>query len=135
MKISFDFDLCLGETHIQNLATILIAGGADIWILTARVHDHVYENGKIIGHKGINMDIRQICKKLGISENKIIFTGGSLKYKLYKEHGFDLHFDDDIREVEMIRRNGGKAMLVEMDLRDIVYELHNVDDLNNYLNF
>ena len=135
MKISVDFDCTLGEPYIQQLAKLLILGGADVWVLTSRTDDYIRWEGKIIGHQGFNMDLYRVCEKVGIPKDKIIFTGGPFKYKLFLEHKFDLHFDDDFKEVELINRNGGRAMLVDLHLADIAFELHNVTDLNKYLDY
>jgi hypothetical protein len=135
MKISIDFDMTLGETYIQQLAKLLILGGADVWVLTGRIDDQIKCENKIIGYHGFNKDLRGVCDKVGIPYEKIIYTDGIFKYKKFFEHKFDLHFDDDFKEVEMINRNGGKAMLVDLHLGDIAYEIHNVTDLNKYLDY
>jgi len=132
IKISFDFDMTLGERHIQELASLLILAGADVWILTARVDDYIRdENKKIIGYNGYNHDLRQVARRLGIPKDKILFTGGARKVKMYQEHKFDMHFDDMWDEVEAINRVGGKAMLVDMRIGDIIH-LMNCENLNIY---
>ena len=128
-----DFDCTLGETYIQQLTKLLILGGADIWVLTSRTDDYIRFEGKIIGYQGFNKDLYGVCQRLGIPKEKILYTNGSYKYELFLEHKFDLHFDDDFKEVEMINRNGGKSMLVDFHLGDLAYEIHNVKDLNKYL--
>jgi len=80
------------------------------------------ENGnRIFGHYGYNMDLRQIAKRVGIPEDKILFTNGALKEKMYFDHKFEMHYDDLIEEVNAINNKGGCAMLVYssyMEIRD-----------------
>ncbi len=133
MKISIDFDMTLGEPYIQQLAKLLILGGADVWVLTARNDDSIICNGEFSGYYGYNKDLRNVCERVGIPKEKVLYTNGTYKYKLFLENKFDLHFDDDFKEVEMINRNGGKAMLVDFHLADLAYEIHNITDLNKYL--
>jgi hypothetical protein len=133
MKISVDFDCTLGETYIQQLVKLLILGGAEVWVLTSRTDDYIRYEGKVIGYQGFNMDLYRVCEKVGIPKENVLYTNGSYKYELFLEYKFDLHFDDDFKEVEMINRNGGKAILVDFHLADLAYEIHNVKDLNKYL--
>jgi hypothetical protein len=61
MRISFDFDGCLGDNPtLQNLASSLINGGAEVFILTARCSDLS------------NTDLFKVALKLGISSDNII---------------------------------------------------------------
>lgn len=140
VKISFDYDSTLSEVHVRELARFLIAGGVDVWVLTSRKDDFIYdENGKIIGRSDYNKDIRKTMQSIGIPENNVIYTGGSFKAALYKKHGFDMHFDDDWNEVEEINKEGGKAFLVDMRMHDIKHVLDmqfngHVHDCNNNAN-
>lgn len=96
MKISFDFDFTLSEPHVQILAEKLIKTGAEVWITTCRM-DNKY------GFEEWNLDLHSIARRLGIPENRIQITNGEDKWKYLK--GFDLHFDDDIVEIELIKQN------------------------------
>jgi hypothetical protein len=127
LKISFDFDCTLGETHIQELVKLLIAVGTDVWVLTSRQDD------KEIGHCGFNMDLYRICDKLGIPKHKVIYTNGALKWGEYCRMGFDMHFDDMWDEVEEINKNGGKAFLVDMRIKDVLHLMNygEIDKLKN----
>ena len=124
LKISFDFDGTLGfNPTLQRLAETLFDAGNDVWILTARQDDTVYDefgpdSSVIVGHHGLNMDIRRVAKDIGI-EDKILFTGGSLKVDLYLKHNFNMHYDDDPNEVDAINKAGGMAFLVNMREEDM----------------
>jgi hypothetical protein len=133
MKISFDYDMTLGEPFIQEIAKMFIKCNADVWVLTSRTSDRVYDDGKLIGFRGWNTDLRIVTKKLGIPEDKIIYTEGAFKWKAFFHNKFDLHFDDMYNEVENIHRRGGKALLVGYDMFDQASELFAVDDLNTLL--
>ena len=92
MKISFDFDGCLGDnTSVQSLAKILVDSVCDVWILTSR--------------NNTQRDIEQIyeiSQHVGIPEHKIIFCPDSSKLEAIKEHSIKMHFDDDHVEVDII---------------------------------
>lgn len=132
MKISFDFDGTLGEPYLQNLAKLLICNCADIFIITSRCDDTVFtEDGGFIGYLGNNTDLRDVAKKLNIPSSNIYFTDGDFKWKKIKELEIDLHFDDQFDEIEMIRRNGGKGILVDMNVYDLL-DAFNVEDIEVY---
>jgi len=132
-KISFDFDGCLGELHIQTLAKLLIIAGADVWVLTSRNHDTIFDqNGAPQGNRGVNEDVRNVCKTVGIPEYKIIYTNGDFKVDEYAKGSFDMHFDDMFDEVEMITRNGGKALLVDFNVYDLKDALDSIKDVEVY---
>lgn len=133
MKISFDYDMTLSEPYVQTLASLLVKAGADVWVVTARHDDKVMSVGKVIGHQGHNMDLRRVIEKVGIPHEKVIYTNGDWKYKVYFDRQFELHFDDMFNEVENINRRGGKAVLVDYSMHDQAYELFSVDNLNELI--
>ena len=113
MKVSFDFDETLDLTYIQNLAKILIAGGADVWVLTSRLGGELKtEDGIIYGKCEHGKDVVAVCEEVGIPLDKVLYTNGAYKAQMYREHGFDLHFDNMEDEVERIMLDGGNALLV-----------------------
>ena len=117
---------------IRILAKILVDSGHDIWVLTARWDDTAFdENGKRIGHLGQNYDLRTICRKIGIPEEKILFTNGALKEKIYFEQGFDMHFDDQLQEVEEINKKGGNAVLVDGRVSDLKDQIQMIEWFTN----
>ena len=94
MKISFDFDGVLAEDRMQNAAKKFIKGGNDVWITTTRLPNP---------DPTWNRDLFRVAKELGIPEGKIQMTNGENKWKFLK--GFDIHFDDDQIEVDLIEEN------------------------------
>lgn len=97
MKVSFDFDSTIAEERMQKLAKLYIDNGHEVWITTTR--PHVFPNGV----KLENRDLFKVANDLGIPKNRIQFTGGTDKYHYLK--GFDVHFDDDQIEIELIEEN------------------------------
>ena len=97
MKISFDFDSTLAEDRTQKLCRRLIEDGHDIYITTTRPHK--FPNGVILE----NRDLFFVADQLGIDKDKIRFTGGTDKYHFLE--GFDIHFDDDQVEIELIEEH------------------------------
>jgi hypothetical protein len=103
MKVSFDFDSVLTEECNQKLVKKFIDAGHDVWITTTRLSS---AHGDLKGWPWIsrqNIVLFEIAEKLGIPEDKIKFTEGEDKWKsLYT---FDVHFDDDELEIELIEEN------------------------------
>jgi hypothetical protein len=103
MKVSFDFDSTLSEEKNQKLAKKFIDDGHEVWITTSRLSS---EHGKSKGWPWIitqNETLFKTAEELGISKDKIKFTEGEDKWKsLYT---FDIHFDDDINEIDLINKN------------------------------
>jgi len=97
MKISFDFDSTLAEDRIQRLCAKLQEDGHEIWITTTRPHK--LPNGVIIE----NRDLFKVAKEFNIPTERIRFTGGTDKYHFLE--GFDIHFDDDRIEIELIEEH------------------------------
>lgn len=93
MKISFDFDGTLELPRIQEIAKTFIKAGHDVYITTSRnmtLYDKYNEEIYIIAHE------------LGIPDAKVRFTNDQPKYLFLK--GFDVHYDNDIVELEDINR-------------------------------
>ena len=103
MRISFDFDSTLTEENNQKLAKKFIDAGHEVWITTSRLST---EHGRSKGWPWIitqNEYLFEIAEKVGISKDKIKFTEGDDKWKSL--YNFDIHFDDDIVEIELIEEN------------------------------
>ena len=107
MKISFDFDGTLTVDSIKETAKIFIKSGHDVWIVTARCKENY------------NLDLYKVCEYIGLSQDKVIYTNGDLKYHEYEKGNFDLHYDDEYDEVLWINNIGGTACLVNPDFEDI----------------
>jgi hypothetical protein len=97
MKISFDFDSCLGEERMQKLAKKFVEDGHEVWVTTSRLSDEVAPS------KHWNRDLKKVVDEVGISILHVQFTNGDDKWKLLK--GFDMHFDDDMVEIELIEEH------------------------------
>lgn len=96
LKISFDFDSCLAEFRQQRIAKKLIEQGNDIWIVTSRSGEN-YPN---IDVSNANKCVFKVAKDLNIPIQNIIFTNGKDKWQFLDT--FDMHFDDDLEQIEKI---------------------------------
>jgi hypothetical protein len=113
MKISFDFDETLDIGYVQDLAKSLVDAGNDVWVLTSRCGGDVRrEDGTVFGYAEHAKDMVEVCEKVGIPLDKVLYTNGAYKYQWVLDHKIDLHFDNMEDEVEKIFLNGGNAMLV-----------------------
>ena len=103
MKISFDFDSTLTEVKNQKLAKKFIEAGHEVWITTSRLSS---DHGRSKGWPWIitqNEALFNLAMEIGIPEERIRFTEGDEKWRsLYT---FDIHFDDDDIEIELINEN------------------------------
>lgn len=91
MKISFDFDHTLSEKNMQEIAKLFVAKGNDVFITTSRHQISPFYN---------NSKVYEIAEKVGIPISRIRFTNGKDKYLYLKD--FDIHFDDDDIEIDLI---------------------------------
>lgn len=114
-KISFDFDSTLSETWVQKLAEILIPV-TEVWIVTSRSPG-----------TSRNSDLYKIANRLGIPEERIVFTDGSYKWSTLNRLEMEIHFDDMEDEIlEINNRSGCKGILVGLkDTGDLWYLFSN----------
>lgn len=101
MKVSFDFDSTLDREDIQNLAKRFIAFGDDVHITTTRRSKIEYIHIE-------NKEVFDVAKKLGIKESNIHFTNMEDKEPYLRD--FDIHFDDDEYEIDLITRSKNKCL-------------------------
>ncbi len=97
MKIGFDWDSCLAEERQQKLAKKFLEKGHDVWIVTSR------REPSPAHRQWDNKPLYAVAKQLGIPDEKIVFTQSNDKWKYLD--GFDMHFDDDQIEIELIEEN------------------------------
>lgn len=90
MRVSFDFDNTLTNPKIMIIAKFFVEGGHDVWITTTRRHID-------------SSEVFSVAEELGIPERKCVFTEMEDKHGYLI--GFDLHFDDDEYEIDLITRN------------------------------
>lgn len=93
MKISIDYDNCLSQPRIQELAKRLIAMGHEVFILTSRF-DAVRRLKFPDLHS--NEDLYKIAEEVGIKPFRIAFTNQQKKWIWLLETGVKIHIDDDI---------------------------------------
>ena len=99
MKISFDWDSTLAEDRQQRIAEKFIAEGHEVYITTSRCADG--------GRHYSNDIIFIVAERLGIPKERVRFSGGGDNNgnKWGYLHDFDMHFDDDQIEIELIEEN------------------------------
>jgi len=116
MKIGFDFDDTLVSwihaDKIQKLASILQAGGADLYIVTARCDGWGIRND----------DLYIVAKKLNIPKEKILCTCLSNKFEFLKQHGIEMLFDDKWEEIHDVNSKGGLGFLIGFNPFKILQE-------------
>lgn len=100
-KISFDFDGTLGhKPHIQRLAQELCRDPFNEVHIITRRYDHVHPQAgdEITAVLGV-------ATQLNIPRERIHFMNRAMKISKIKELGIDIHWDDDIKEIALIRRD------------------------------
>ena len=97
MRISFDFDSTLAEKRMQKVAVKFITDGHDVYITTSRMDHYEHEYAK-----RWNDDVYKVADQLGIARENVQFTNCDIKANYLK--GFDMHFDDDIVEIQCIEQ-------------------------------
>ncbi len=103
MKTSFDFDGVLSEEKWQLVAKKFIDNGDDVWITTSREPSTPEIIKRYPWIERQNKQLFEISDKLGIARDKIQFTDHVDKWKVLDS--FDLHFDDDELEIELLEEN------------------------------
>jgi uncharacterized HAD superfamily protein len=89
-KISFDYDGTLSTTKGKELAAEKIATGHEVWIITARTRE---DN---------NNAVYTTAERLGIPRKRIKFTNGQDKWKYMQRYDIDIHYDNNIDQVNLI---------------------------------
>jgi hypothetical protein len=116
MKVSFDFDGCLGDNKfVQMICKMFISSGHDVYILTSR------------DNRAMNSDLWKFADEYNIDRKKVFMTNGALKVDLFIKNEFDLHFDNSYDEViainnrfqetknPLIKNESQPAILVNFD--------------------
>jgi uncharacterized HAD superfamily protein len=89
-KISFDYDGTLSTIKGKELAAEKIASGHDVWIITARMKE---DN---------NNAVYTTAERLGIPRSRIKFTNGQDKWKWVQRYDIDIHYDNNIDQINLI---------------------------------
>ena len=91
-KVSFDFDDTLSTKRGQTLAKQLITQGKDVHIITRR-------------QESASAEVYKVADELGISNSKVHFTNGKMKWEIIKRLGIDIHYDNNQDEIDLIDKN------------------------------
>lgn len=109
MRVSFDFDSTLTEPHVQEIAKALILAGHYVRITTSRPS----KSYPIIGEPECyfnNNDLYEVMREIGIDD--VVFTEGRYKAEFLQD--FDIHFDDDLSEIEEIKEKCKNCMVIKV---------------------
>ena len=110
MKVSFDFDSTLTLPQIQELAKRHIHFGDEVHITTSRS-----EKWEWVGvNPNHNKDLFELAEDLGIQY--IHFTNHDDKVNHLKD--FDIHYDDDEHEIDLITRSNLKCIGVLVNYKN-----------------
>ena len=90
MRVSFDYDDTLTTRKGRLLLARRIAEGDVVYIITRRS-----ERAKT--------PVLALARGYRIPLNRVIFTGGKMKWEAVKRLRIDVHYDNNDRELELIR--------------------------------
>ena len=91
MKVSFDFDGCLGDNKfVQLICKVFQSAGHEVFIITSR------------DPQMVNLDVWKLASEFNIPTENVHMTNGTLKVHKFMELGMDLHFDNSHDEVSAI---------------------------------
>ena len=85
MKVSFDFDGTLERPIIQQMEKKYINEGDEVIIITRRCTED-------------SDDVYYVASKLGIHNDKCLFTCKEWKWRTIVDLGIDLHYEDKLIE-------------------------------------
>ena len=92
MRISIDYDSCLTQPKVQEIAKQLIAQGHDVFILTSR-----FDSVRRLKFPDLasNEDLYRIAEEVGIKPYRIAFTNQQKKWIWLLDTSVKIHIDDD----------------------------------------
>ena len=93
--VSFDYDGTLDREDVQDYARALIARGVEVWVCTFRFKRAEDSPTVFWTEPEYNKALFEVCDKLGIPRERIIFTEGNRKSDYINQHDFIWHIDDD----------------------------------------
>lgn len=129
IKISIDYDNCLTQPRIQELAKLLIARGHEVYILTSR-----FDSVRRLKFPELktNEDLYDIAKEVGIKPFRIAFTNQQKKWIWLLETNIKIHIDDDLAVIRDLAHYGTLQGFDcnEPDIEQKVFEL--IDALENF---
>jgi len=127
MKVSFDFDGCLGDNKfVQLICKVFQSAGHEVFIITSR--DAQMEN----------RDLWKLASEFSIPKENIHMTNGTLKVHKFMELGMDLHFDNSHDEVSAINDmfEGNNPMQKSPDMPAFLtnFDSEEMGYIYNYIN-
>jgi len=105
-KLSFDFDGCLGHKKwVQQMALLMSRDPHNILHIVTRRFDYVHPE-----HGDEMTQVMQYAQALNIPRERVHFLNRAYKINKIKELDIDVHFDDDLTEIALIRRDFPKCI-------------------------
>ena len=111
LKVSFDFDSTLSKRKIQEIAKRFVNSGDDVYITTTRC-----DGVDGMGNKFSNETLFKIAEEVGIPKEKVRFT--NYEDKVDYLDSFDIHFDDDPYEIDLITKSKSKCIGLLLNYKD-----------------
>lgn len=102
-KISFDFDGTIGhKPHLQRLARELcLDPNNEVHIITRRYERPQPQFGDEAA------EVYQVARQCGIRPENVHFTNRAYKLETIIRLMIQMHWDDDVKEIAMIRESSG----------------------------
>lgn len=125
-KVSFDFDSTLSREDVQDFASELINLGFDVWIVTSRFSNEIAKERNWPWIIKNNQELYDVCDKLNIPRQNIVFTSMVDKIDFLKDKDFLFHLDDDELELEFIEESGDSCQGVWVELKDWKEKCENI---------
>lgn len=91
MIYAFDFDGCLDDKRLRNLAKKIIREGNEVWVVTAR-KDNGFNREKI----------QPILNELRLSEYQVVYANDKPKWELIQGLNADIYIDNITSEFQNI---------------------------------
>ena len=127
MKVSFDFDGCLGDNKwVQLICKVFQSAGHEVFIITSR------------DPQMVNLDVWKLASEFNIPTENVHMTNGTLKVHKFMELGMDLHFDNSHDEVSSINDmfEGNNPMQKSCDMPAFLtnFDSEEMGYIYNYIN-
>ena len=85
MNIGFDYDGCLDDKLVQDMAEAFVEAGHNVYVLTHRHDEH---------HPPDNDCVWRDAASAGIIAKRVIFCGAESKQKVASDFDLDVLYDD-----------------------------------------
>lgn len=100
-RVSFDYDGTLGhKPHLQRLAQEMCKDPHNEVHIITRRYDYVHPK-----YGDERSDVFKMARALRIPQERVHFLNRAYKIEKIKELEINIHWDDDVKEIALIRRD------------------------------